>query len=117
MNGPEHYREAEKILELTSLEDHYRNYHLQAAQVHATLALAAATALEDGLRDALERISALEAQTPQARQLQLEADLAAADLAGSGYAGDYGPPVGAGRHGLGCQCPYCTTDEPEETAS
>jgi hypothetical protein len=45
MTGPEHWREAEKILELTSLEDHYRNYHLQAAQVHATLALAAATAL------------------------------------------------------------------------
>jgi hypothetical protein len=44
MNGPEHYREAEKILELTSLEDHYRNYHLQAAQVHATLALVMAIA-------------------------------------------------------------------------
>ena len=40
MTGPEHYREAEKILELTSLEDHYRNYHLQAAQAHATLATA-----------------------------------------------------------------------------
>ena len=50
MTGPEHYREAEKILELTSLEDHYRNYHLQAAQVHATLAAAAATALTAGDR-------------------------------------------------------------------
>ena len=48
MTGPDHFREAEKILELTSLEDHYRNYHLQAAQVHATLALAAATALVAG---------------------------------------------------------------------
>jgi len=45
MTGPEHYREAERILERTFLEDHYRNYHLQTAQAHATLALAAATAL------------------------------------------------------------------------
>lgn len=36
----------------------------------------------DGL---LERIRDLEGQTPQARQLQLEADQAAADLAESGY--------------------------------
>ncbi len=43
------------------------------------------------------RIRALEGQTPQARQLQLEADLAAADLAESGY----------DRHGRDCQCPYC----------
>lgn len=41
--------------------------------------------LQDDLRDALERIRALEGQTPQARQLQLEADLAAADLAESGH--------------------------------
>jgi hypothetical protein len=45
-------------------------------------AMARADAL---LADALERIRALEADTPQARQLQLEADLAAADLAESGY--------------------------------
>jgi hypothetical protein len=31
------------------------------------------------------RVKALEADTPQARQLQYEADLAAADLAESGY--------------------------------
>ena len=41
--------------------------------------------LENDLRDALERIRALEGQTPQARQLQFEADQAAADLAESGY--------------------------------
>jgi hypothetical protein len=47
--------------------------------------------------------------TPQARQLQYEADLAAA-----GYRDDeYGLPIGASRHGLGCQCPYCY-DEPDE---
>jgi len=41
--------------------------------------------LADDLRDALNRIHVLEDQTPQARQLQLEADQAAADLAESGY--------------------------------
>lgn len=51
-----------------------------------------------------QRISALEGQTPQARQLQLEADLAAAGLAASGY----------DRHGRDCQCSYCATDEPGE---
>jgi small-conductance mechanosensitive channel len=55
----------------------------------------------DGLRGelaaAVERIRVLEQQTPQARQLQHEADQAAADLAESGY----------DRHGFGCGCPYC----------
>jgi hypothetical protein len=46
---------------------------------------AAAGQLRGQLADALERIRSLEAQTPQARQLQLEADQAAADLAESGY--------------------------------
>ena len=59
--------------------------------------------LEDDLRDALNRIHVLEDQTPQARQLQLEADQAAADLAESGY----------DRHGPGCDCSYCYHD-PEE---
>ena len=56
------------------------------------------------LRGALEqRIRELEGQTPQAQQLQLEADQAAADLAESGY----------DRHGRDCWCSYCATDEPE----
>ena len=46
---------------------------------------AAAARLRGQLDDALERIRRLEADTPQARQLQLEADQAAADLAESGY--------------------------------
>jgi hypothetical protein len=46
---------------------------------------AAAAMLRGQLDDALERVRALEADTPQARQLQLEADQAAADLAESGY--------------------------------
>ena len=56
---------------------------------------AAIRELENDLRDAFERIRALEGQTPQARQLQLEADQAAADLAESGYdrEDDPGPEV------------------------
>jgi hypothetical protein len=41
--------------------------------------------LRGELESALRRIHQLEQQTPQARQLQLEADQAAADLAESGY--------------------------------
>jgi hypothetical protein len=59
--------------------------------------------LRGQLDSVMTRIRALEADTPQARQLQLEADLAAADLAESGY----------GRHGPGCQCPYCC-DDPDD---
>lgn len=47
MTGPEHYREAERLLETTSQEDHARHHRMRVAQVHATLALAAATALSD----------------------------------------------------------------------
>jgi hypothetical protein len=62
--------------------------------------------LRGALELAEERIRDLEGQTPQARQLQLEADQAAADLAESGYDG----------HGRDCRCSYCATDEdwPEE---
>ncbi len=56
--------------------------------------------LRAGLAAALRRIGELEQQTPQARQLQLEADLAAAGLAASGY----------DRHGRDCQCAYCAYD-------
>ncbi|MGW0780400.1 hypothetical protein [Streptomyces sp. NPDC002913] len=43
MTGPEHYREAERLV-----KDEYRTAEsIAAAQVHATLALAAATALID----------------------------------------------------------------------
>ncbi|MFE0027086.1 hypothetical protein [Amycolatopsis sp. NPDC059021] len=46
MTGPEHYSEAEDHLETAVEEDgsEQARYHLAAAQVHATLALAAATA-------------------------------------------------------------------------
>lgn len=40
MSGPEHYREAERLLN----SDHLDEGHVAVAQVHATLALAAATA-------------------------------------------------------------------------
>lgn len=42
-------------------------------------------AAEDRIRQLEERIEALERSTPEARQAQYEADVAAADLAASGY--------------------------------
>ena len=57
--------------------------------------------LEDDLRDALNRIHVLEDDTPQARQLQYEADVAAAD------AHEYET------HGHNCDCEFCYYD-PEE---
>jgi hypothetical protein len=72
-----------------------------------TAAVGRIAQLEDDLRDALNRIHVLEDDTPQARQLQYEADQAAADLTESGY----------DRHGRDCQCPYCATDEDEGGAS
>ncbi|GII84574.1 hypothetical protein Ssi03_25640 [Sphaerisporangium siamense] len=44
MTGPEHYREAEKLLAQYG-DPEFAAIDLAAAQVHATLALAAATAL------------------------------------------------------------------------
>ncbi|MFE2556025.1 hypothetical protein ACFXGT_08305 [Streptomyces sp. NPDC059352] len=54
MTGPEHYREAERLLaqdRAEGLEGTYffRPESLAAAQVHATLALAAATAMQAGV--------------------------------------------------------------------
>jgi hypothetical protein len=51
-----------------------------------------------------DRCAAMEKQTPRARQLQYEADIAAAGAA------EYE------RHGRGCDCPYCCIpEEPEES--
>jgi methylphosphotriester-DNA--protein-cysteine methyltransferase len=52
MNGPEHYQEAERCLERAArADDRSRpedaSYWQREAQVHATLALAAATAWQD----------------------------------------------------------------------
>jgi predicted nucleic acid-binding Zn-ribbon protein len=70
-------------------ERHHRHYDDESTAQGLRQDLSAAEErirqLEDDLRDALNRIRALEANTPQARQLQLEADQAAADLAASGY--------------------------------
>lgn len=54
MTGPEHYREAERLLELASSskgtsfegENPMADRDIAAAQVHATLALTAATAMQ-----------------------------------------------------------------------
>lgn len=54
MTGPEHYREAERLLNRSRLDDIDHDTadtdraNLAAAQIHATLALAAATALAPG---------------------------------------------------------------------
>jgi len=61
---------------------------------------------------AMTRIHELETQTPQARQLAYEADLAAADLAASGC-DDRPEPIGTDRHGASCLCPWCF-DEPDD---
>ena len=44
MTGPEHYREAERLAELATKSGH-RDAYAALAQVHSTLALAAATAM------------------------------------------------------------------------
>ena len=52
MTGPEHYRHAERFLEFAIAGEtgsELEHYHLRAAQVHATLALAAATALAQSI--------------------------------------------------------------------
>jgi chromosome segregation ATPase len=70
-------------------EKHHRHYDDESAVRGLREDLAHAEErireLENDLRGALERIRALEQDAPQARQLQLEADQAAADLAMSGY--------------------------------
>lgn len=45
MTGPEHYREAEDILNQPWQDETHARLFIAQAQVHATLALAAATAL------------------------------------------------------------------------
>ena len=90
-------------------EEHHRHYDTES-ELRELRSLVAG--LREDLSRAEDRIRGLEAQTPQARQLQLEADLAAADLAESGY--DRWPPEGADRHGPPCQCPECSEPEPDE---
>lgn len=52
MTGPEHYREAERALEHAEDGAADWEWHVAVAQVHATLALAAATALAPTSPDA-----------------------------------------------------------------
>ncbi|GIF08698.1 hypothetical protein [Actinoplanes siamensis] len=66
MTGPEHYLEAESLLEmaddLPASKSVDRDYFAAAAQTHATLALAAATALQvPGGEDAGMRLADAEA--------------------------------------------------------
>jgi hypothetical protein len=103
-------------------EQHHRHYDLEnlieRLREDLNRALGRIAELEREASDALkaagdlgERVRSLERSTPEAQQAQYEADVAAADLAASGY--DRDPPVGADRHGPGCQCPYCYDEEDE----
>jgi hypothetical protein len=49
MTGPEHYREAERLLQDVLPGTELPDEIIDRAQVHATLAVAAATALHPGL--------------------------------------------------------------------
>jgi hypothetical protein len=57
VTGPEHYRKAEGLMRRAASVDYYDLSHglMMAAQVHATLALAAATALPPGGPDSASR--------------------------------------------------------------
>jgi hypothetical protein len=90
-------------------EEHHRHYDTES-ELRELQSLVAG--LREDLSRAEDRTHGLEARTPQARQLELEADLAAADLAESGY--DRWPPEGTDRHGPGCQCPECYDPGPDE---
>ena len=92
-------------------DQHHRHYDTESDSRSLREDLGRA---EERIRELEERVSRLERSTPEARRLQYEADLAAAELAASRY--DQDAPVGTDRHGPGCQCPYCPGDEePEES--
>jgi hypothetical protein len=91
-------------------EEHHRHFDTES-ELRELRSLVAG--LREDLSRAENRIHDLEGQTPQARQLQLEADLAAADLAESGY-DERGDPIDADRHGPGCLCEWCYDPEPDE---
>lgn len=74
-------------------EEHHRHYDLERAiesardrirDLEQTIATYGET-----LDDLRNRVYVLEHSTPEARQLQYEADVAMADLRASGYAEDY----------------------------
>jgi hypothetical protein len=53
MTGPEHYAEAERLLRIATDEDHLPET-MAAAQVHATLALAAAYGMNEQKKSTAE---------------------------------------------------------------
>ena len=67
--GPEHYRDAERNLEYAKNKDpgsDGERFHLAAAQVHAALAVAAATAwFDDGLDEAWRQAAGSPPEVPQ----------------------------------------------------
>jgi hypothetical protein len=97
--------------EIHGVAEEYHRHHDTESELSELRSLVAG--LREDLGRAEDRLAGLEAQTPQGRQLQLEADLAAADLAESGY-DERGDPIDADRHGPGCRCPWCPGPEPDE---
>jgi hypothetical protein len=83
-------------------EEHHRHYDTES-DLRELRSLVAG--LREDLGRAEDRIRDLEGQTPQARQLQQEADLTAADLAESGFGDYYGPD---------CECEECYDPGPDE---
>jgi hypothetical protein len=65
MNGPDHYQMAEEFLRVAStaeLGSDEERYHLNAAQVHATLAHTAAVADAGSITDGAALVSDVEAR-------------------------------------------------------
>lgn len=69
MTGPEHYRRAEELVQgaedRSDTSDQLRTFVVRCAQVHATLALAAATALQNRIVDC-EQWEAAAGMAPEA---------------------------------------------------
>lgn len=89
------YADARHDHDLDYADKHHGHHDLdrEVKELRDQVRTLRATMIEFGLElsEAQGRIHQLEQQTPQARQLQYEADQAAADLAESGYGGEYDP--------------------------
>ena len=81
--GTTMYRIAELERVTRELREELRGALERIRELEAGAAMAEQEERDD--LDVLNRIAALERSTPKARQAQYEADVAAADLAGSGY--------------------------------
>lgn len=121
MTGPEHYREAEKILDILNEERDPEEWALSvkdgdvavamaAAQVHATLALAAATALANhqaiGLMPEADSAAWYRAASGQPAENRRMKEARAAEVAEFAADPDFGPEAYK-NHQPGCECWDC----------